>query len=88
MDEHTPRFHDIRIENLTATNAKNAVQVEGLPESPITNLVLKNVNITSDRGMVALYADITQDNVIITAKTGKPLEPGPGLTINGKVAPK
>jgi polygalacturonase len=88
MDEHTPRFHDIRIENLTATNAKNAVQVEGLPESPITNLVLKNVNITSDRGMVALYADITQDNVTITAKTGKPLEPGPGLTINGKVAPK
>ena len=23
MEEHTPRFHDIRIENLTATNAKN-----------------------------------------------------------------
>jgi polygalacturonase len=85
MEEHTPRFHDIRIENLTATSAKNAVQVEGLPESPVKNLVFKNVTITADRGMVALYADITEENVIITAKSGKALEPGAGVTINGKV---
>ena len=84
MEEHTPRFHDIRIENLTATNAKNAALVEGLPESPVKNLVLKNVNITADRGMVALYADITEDNVTITAKSGEALERGPGVTINGK----
>lgn len=85
MEEHTPRFHDIRIENLTATSAKNAVQVEGLPESPVKNLVFKNVTITADRGMVALYADITEENVTITAKSGKALEPGAGVTINGKV---
>ena len=84
MEEHTPRFHDIRIENLTATNAKNAAQVLGLPESPVKNLVLKNVNITADRGMVARYADITEDNVTITPKSGEALERGPGVTINGK----
>ena len=84
MEEHTPRFHDIRIENLTATNAKNAAQVLGLPESPVKNLVLKNVNITADRGMVARYADITEDNFTITPKSGEALERGPGVTINGK----
>jgi polygalacturonase len=84
MQEHTPRFHDIRIENLIATNAKNAAVVEGLPESPVKNLVLKNVNIAADRGMIALYADMTEDNVTITAKNGEALERGPGVTINGK----
>jgi hypothetical protein len=88
MEEHTPRFHDIRIENLTATNGKNSIVVEGLPESPVKNLVLKNVNITADRGIVALYADINQENVTITAKSGKPLEAGPGVTINGKAVPQ
>ncbi len=84
MEEHTPRFHDIRIENLTATNAKNAAQVLGLPESPVKGLVLKNVKISADRGMVARYADIVEEDVEITAKSGDALERGPGVTINGK----
>jgi hypothetical protein len=29
VTEHTPKFHDITIENLTATNARNAVQAMG-----------------------------------------------------------
>jgi polygalacturonase len=82
MTEHTPRFHDIRIENLTATNAKNAIQVDGLPESPVKGLVLKNVKITAERGMSARYADIVEDNVEITAKDSGTLEPGPGVTVH------
>jgi polygalacturonase len=82
MTEHTPRFHDIRIENLTATNAKNAIEVEGLPESPVKGLVLRNVKITAERGMSARYADIVEDNVEITAKNGSAAEPGPGVTIH------
>jgi polygalacturonase len=82
MAEHTPRFHDIRIENLTATNAKNAIQIEGLPESPVKGLVLKNVKISAERGMRARYADIVEQNVEITAKEDNPPEPGPGVTIH------
>ncbi len=84
MAEHTPRFHDILIENLTATNAKNAMQVVGLPESPVKGLTLRNVKITADRGMVARYADIVEENVEITAKNSDTQEPGPGVTIRKK----
>jgi hypothetical protein len=82
MAEHTPRFHDIRIENLTATNAKNAIQIEGLPESPVKGLVFKNVKISADHGMRARYADIVEENVEITAKEASSAESGPGVTIH------
>ena len=49
MTEHTPRFHDITIENMTATGAKRAGVIMGLPESPIKNLVLKNVHIAAEK---------------------------------------
>jgi polygalacturonase len=82
MAEHTPRFHDIRIENLTATNAKNAIQIEGLPESPVKGLVLKNVKIDADRGIRARYVDLTEENVVITAREANPAEPGPGVILH------
>ena len=46
VTEHTPKFHDITIENLTATSGMaSAAVISGSPESPIHNLVLRNVNI-------------------------------------------
>ena len=84
MAEHTPRFHDILIENLTATNAKNAMQIVGLPESPVKGLTLKNVKITADRGMVARYADIVEENVEINSKDADAKDQGPGVTIRKK----
>jgi polygalacturonase len=82
MTEHTPKFHDITIENLTATNAKSAIQAMGLPESPIAGLVLKHVKISAERGMVARYAGIKEEDVEITANGAA--EIGPGVTVNGK----
>lgn len=79
VTEHTPKFHDITIENLTATKAKNAVQAMGLPESPIQGLILKQVKISAERGMTARYAAIKEDDVEITAKSAA--EIGPGVTI-------
>ena len=84
LNEHTPRFHDITIENLTATGAKTAMAIDGLPESPIKNLVLSNIQISAQRGMVVSNARITEKNVVIAAANGTPLEQGPGVTINGK----
>src|SRR6202044_3702281 len=47
----TPHFHDISIANLSATGAKTAGFILGLPESPITSINLSNVHISAEKGM-------------------------------------
>ena len=93
VTEHTPKFHDITIENVTIANAKVGLLAMGLPESPIKNLKLKNVKITAERGQIARYVEINEDHVSITstgnpAITGKKAEDGsgngPGVIITGK----
>jgi hypothetical protein len=82
--EHTPKFHDITIENLTATGAKRAGVIMGLPESPIRNLILKNVRIAAATGMTIQNAQIVEQEVVITPESGDTMTRGPGVTINGK----
>ena len=84
VTEHTPKFHDFTIENVTATGAKRAGVIMGLPESPVKNLVMKNVHLSAATGMTIQYADIKQDNVTVTPVSGEPVMRGPGVTINGK----
>jgi len=84
VTEHTPKFHDITIENLTATGAKRAAVIMGLPESPIKNLVLKNVNISAATGMTILNAQITEEGLVVTPASGEAMTRGVGVTINGK----
>ena len=63
----TPVFHDIVIENLTATGETNAGAIFGLPESPVKSVVLKNVNIQSKTPLKIGYADVTAINVTVKA---------------------
>lgn len=84
MAEHTPRFHDITIENVTATGAKRAGVVMGLPESPIRGLVLRNVKISAATGMTMQYAEVAESGLVITAASGEPMTRGPGVTIKDK----
>jgi len=84
VTEHTPKFHDITIENVTATGGKRAATIMGLPESPIKDLILKNVTIAAATGMVVQNAQITEENVTITPASGEAMVRGPGVTINGK----
>ena len=81
VTEHTPKFHDITIENLTAVGAKRAAVIMGLPESPIRNLILKNVRIAAATGMTVQNAQITEQNVAITPASGDAVMRGPGATI-------
>jgi polygalacturonase len=87
ITEHTPKFHDITIENLTATGAKFAASIAGLPEAPIKNLTLKNVNISATTGMKIQNAQLTSEAVVITPTTGDPITRGPGVILNGKETP-
>jgi hypothetical protein len=66
----TPRFHDITIENLTATGSKNAGVIVGLPESPVRDVVLKNVKISAESGMSVGYASVAGENFSVEAEKG------------------
>jgi polygalacturonase len=53
MGERTPVFENISFINITATASKGqrAGLIWGLPESPVANVLLENVNITADKPM-------------------------------------
>jgi polygalacturonase len=68
----TPHFHDITIENVKATGAKEAMVVVGLPESPILNLKLTNVQISSQKGASLQYVNVLSSGLSIRAEQGNP----------------
>ncbi len=51
ITETTPVFRNITISNLTATSTREAGLIVGLPESPVSNVVLENVRITAETGL-------------------------------------
>jgi len=74
----TPHFHNIRIENVKGINAAWAGAIVGLPESPVTDIILKNVNIEAKQGMQIGYADVTSDGFIVSTTDGsQPIIFGP-----------
>ena len=71
VGEGTPQFRDIYIENVTCLGARRAVQLQGLPEMPLSGIHLRNVAITADQGLVAQDTkDITLSGVTITNSKG------------------
>jgi polygalacturonase len=46
-----PTFRGIHIRNVTGQGAKQAMEIVGLPEAPIQNVDIENVDIASDRGL-------------------------------------
>ncbi|HUJ08657.1 MAG TPA: glycoside hydrolase family 28 protein [Verrucomicrobiae bacterium] len=73
VTETTPIYRNIYIRNVTATAEKSAGVIEGLPESPISNVVLENVHITSATGLKVENAKgIQLKNTQITTKEGPP----------------
>jgi len=67
----TPHFHDIVLENVTASGGENAGAIVGLPESPVMGVVLRNVKISALHGMTVGYAEVTGTGVVVTAATGE-----------------
>ena len=74
VDEGTPQFKDIHLENVICRGAKNAIVLEGLPEMPLRDIDFKNVSITAQTGASVTDADgIHFENVRVESKTGPPL---------------
>jgi polygalacturonase len=68
----TPHFHDISITNLSATGAKTAGFIVGLPESPIKSITLSNVHISAEKGMTISDAVVTAHDFAVKAASGAP----------------
>ena len=74
----TPHFHDISIENVKVTNAKVAMEIDGLPEAPIQSVTLKNVTIDANKGATIQQATVVSEGLVIHAVAGPPIMAGPG----------
>src|SRR6185369_4169401 len=73
----TPFFHDITIENVKSVKSGVAGVIVGLPESPVNNVVLKNINITADKGMTIAYANVTTSDVHLIIANGQAMMVAP-----------
>ena len=79
----TPHFHNIRIENVKSIHSDWAGVIVGLPESPVTDIVLTNVDIQATKGFQIGYATVDMHHVSITSQDGKPLTMGPEGKVTG-----
>ncbi|MGH7594985.1 MAG: glycoside hydrolase family 28 protein [bacterium] len=57
VSEKTPQFKNIFINDVIARGAAQAVELQGLAEMPLHGIELKNVSISSEKGLVAVNAD-------------------------------
>ena len=67
----TPHFHDITIENLTASGSPYVGVVVGVPEMPLTNIHFRNVKISASSGLEVRNAAIDTSNVKLTTTNGR-----------------
>lgn len=69
VDETTPQFRNITIENVICNGAKRAIYFNGLPEMPIQNVTLNNIRMTATEGATFNKTEnISIDNVIVNGK--------------------
>lgn len=69
----TPHFHDISLENVTATGSTSAGAIVGLPEAPVLGVTLRNVKISAEHGLTIGYAEVSEVGVEVKASEGKPV---------------
>lgn len=80
----TPFFHDISIENVNSVKSGTAGVIVGLPESPVKNVVLKNINISAEKGVTIAYANVTGSNVHVVAASGQAMTVAPSAKVDIK----
>jgi polygalacturonase len=77
----TPRFHDIVLENVTATGSETAGAIVGLPEAPVIGVVLRNVKFSAKTGLTIAYAEVSGKNVTVQAETGEAITKQAGAKV-------
>ncbi len=69
----TPHFHDITLDDVTATGIESAGAIVGLPEAPIASVVFRNVKISARKGLTIGYADVSGKDIIVRVEEGQPI---------------
>jgi hypothetical protein len=59
------------LQHVTVTGSDMAVAIVGLPEAPISGVVLRNVKISAKTGLTIAYAEVTGKHVTVQAETGE-----------------
>jgi polygalacturonase len=77
----TPHFHDIVLNHVTATGSGTAGAIVGLPESPVRDVVLHNVEIGAHTGLIVGYANLTVEHLQIEAAQGQPITKMTGANV-------
>jgi polygalacturonase len=77
----TPHFHDITLENVTATGSTLAGTIVGLPEAPVTGVVLHNVKLSAQHGLTIGYADVSGEGVVVEAAEGQGITKAMGANV-------
>jgi polygalacturonase len=67
----TPHFHNIVLENVTATSPGMAGAIVGLPEAPVEDVELKNVKLSGQTGLTIGYAAVTATGLEVQAAQGE-----------------
>jgi polygalacturonase len=80
----TPFFHGITIENVKSVNSPWAGVIVGLPESPVKDIVLKNVDIQATKGLQIAYAIVTASDLKVTATDGQSITVAPNAKLTVK----
>jgi polygalacturonase len=80
----TPFFHHITIENVKSVNSPWAGVIIGLPESPVKDIVLKNVDIQATKGLQIAYAIVTASDLKVTATGGQSITVAPNAKLTVK----
>lgn len=80
----TPAIHDVTVDGLTATGADRVGIIVGLLESPISNLVLRNVHVTADSGLIVRNATVIDHDVTLTVKNGPAITKQAGSHIEAR----
>ncbi len=66
VNETTPSFRNLYLDNIYCTGAKDAVVLQGLPEIPLKNIELKNLVMTAENGISMFDVDgVEVDNAEI-----------------------
>ncbi|WP_260703545.1 glycoside hydrolase family 28 protein [Edaphobacter flagellatus] len=80
----TPFFHNIKIENVNSVKSGTAGIIVGLPESPVKDVILKNINITAQKGMTIAYANVAASDVHLIIANGEAITKGAAANIDIK----
>lgn len=71
VSERTPRFLNIAISHMTVNHAQTAIDVEGLPEMPISGLQISDVIASAKTGMRGSFTDALElHDVWMNAENG------------------